>query len=118
MPDLDVMVTEFDLGHDDDVIRADWFEDTMRGFFAHPVLRGIILWGFWNNRMRYENKYLAYGPRFKVICTHTHKYSHTHAHTHKHTRTHNLLQVHTKSPSYVMHYLILVFQYFYIDLNT
>ena len=60
------MVTEFDLGHDDDVERADWFEDTLRAFFAHPVLKGVILWGFWNIRQRNKNKYLVYGKYFKV----------------------------------------------------
>jgi endo-1,4-beta-xylanase len=64
-----VFVTEFDLGHNDDVIRADWFEDAMRGFFAHPALKGHIMWGFWDVRMRYDNQYLIYGPKFKVyLC--------------------------------------------------
>nr|KAG5703688.1 hypothetical protein BaRGS_022977 [Batillaria attramentaria] len=37
---LELFMTEFDLGWDDDLERADWYEDTIRAFFAHPGLSG------------------------------------------------------------------------------
>ncbi|XP_076470537.1 anti-sigma-I factor RsgI6-like [Babylonia areolata] len=38
--DLDVMVTEFDLGHNDDVIRADWLEDAYESVLRPPGAEG------------------------------------------------------------------------------
>ena len=55
-------MTEFDLGWPDDVERADWFEDAIRAFFAHPKLGGVILWGFWNQSMKYQDHELVSGP--------------------------------------------------------
>jgi endo-1,4-beta-xylanase len=64
---LELFITEFDVGWDDDVVRADWFEDAVRAYFAHPGLSGLILWGFWRERQRYKNEYLIYGEDLKVI---------------------------------------------------
>ena len=68
-------MTEFDLGWPDDVERADWFEDAIRAFFAHHKLGGVILWGFWNQSMKYQDHELVSGPdqshltvRSGVLC--------------------------------------------------
>ncbi|XP_076444115.1 uncharacterized protein LOC143282381 [Babylonia areolata] len=58
---IPVMMTEFDLGWHDALERADWFEDAIRAFFAHPTLHGVILWDLWNHTMRYQNKGLVVG---------------------------------------------------------
>lgn len=62
---LELFMTEFDLGWDDDEERADWFEDAFRAFFAHKDLQGVILWGIWKDTQRYQNKYLIYGEDLK-----------------------------------------------------
>ncbi|XP_076444368.1 uncharacterized protein LOC143282564 [Babylonia areolata] len=59
---LDLMMTEFDIGWHDEVERADWLEDSIRAFFGHPALKGVILWGFWNGSMRYPDHELVTGP--------------------------------------------------------
>lgn len=38
------MMTEFDLAWPDVVQRADWHEDAMRVFYAHPGLHGAAIW--------------------------------------------------------------------------
>ncbi|XP_070213102.1 uncharacterized protein [Littorina saxatilis] len=62
---LEIFLTEFDIGWRDDVVRADWFEDAMRAYFAHPGLSGVILWGFWKDWQTYQDKYLVYGKDMK-----------------------------------------------------
>lgn len=63
---LELFMTEFDLGWPDEVVRADWLEDAIRAFFAHPGLSGVILWDIWDLRQRYPDKGLLTGPELKV----------------------------------------------------
>ncbi|KAL8616645.1 hypothetical protein ACOMHN_031627 [Nucella lapillus] len=58
---LPIMMTEFDLGWPDRIQRADWFEDSIRAFFGHPAMHGVILWDFWNQTMKYPDKELVRG---------------------------------------------------------
>ncbi|KAK7115790.1 uncharacterized protein [Littorina saxatilis] len=59
---LDLMMTEFDIGWPDIAVRADWLEDSIRAFFGHPGLKGVIMWGFWNGSMRDPDHELVLGP--------------------------------------------------------
>ena len=59
---LELMMTEFDIGWPDDLERADWFEDSIRAFFGHPKMRGVILWDFWNQTMKEQDHELVSGP--------------------------------------------------------
>nr|KAG5685295.1 hypothetical protein BaRGS_010213 [Batillaria attramentaria] len=62
---LELFMTEFDVAWEDDEERADWFEDAIRAFFAHPDLSGIILWDFWDLSMREPFKHLVSGEKLK-----------------------------------------------------
>ncbi|XP_025077976.1 uncharacterized protein LOC112554421 [Pomacea canaliculata] len=64
---LELFMTEFDLGWPDEVVRADWLEDAIRAFFAHPGLSGVILWDIWDLRQRYPDKGLLTGQELKFI---------------------------------------------------
>ena len=55
-------MTEFDLEWPNELERADWFEDTIRAFFGHPQLNGVILWRFWNETDKDQNQELVQGP--------------------------------------------------------
>ena len=59
---MELMMTEFDIGWPDEVERADWFEDSIRAFFGHHKLSGVILWGFWNESMKDQDHELVTGP--------------------------------------------------------
>lgn len=59
---LEVTMTEFDIGWPHVVERADWLEDSIRAFFGHPAMTGVILWGFWNESMRDPHHELLVGP--------------------------------------------------------
>ena len=64
---LDLMMTEFDIGWPDDLVRADWLEDCMRAFFGHPAMKGVILWGFWGEAMADPDHELVEGPDMNNI---------------------------------------------------
>ena len=68
---LEIMMTEYDLGWHDELERADWFEDSIRAFFGHPRLSGVVLWGFWNQTMETRDHELVSGPDQSrlTVCT-------------------------------------------------
>jgi len=41
-------MTEYDIGWHDELERADWFEDSIRAFFGHPKMTGVVSWRLWN----------------------------------------------------------------------
>ena len=43
-----VWVTELDVNMDDFSDCAQAYEDLLRVLFSHPVVEGIIMWGFWD----------------------------------------------------------------------
>ncbi|KAK7103320.1 uncharacterized protein [Littorina saxatilis] len=45
---LPVWVTEFNIVAADENKRAEFVETAMRAFYGHPVVEGILLWGFWD----------------------------------------------------------------------
>ena len=59
---LDLMMTEFDIGWEDAVERADWFEDAVWTFFGHPKMKGMILWVVWNFDPKQDHHELVTGP--------------------------------------------------------
>lgn len=64
---LELFMTEFDVTWPDYVVRADWLEDAIRAFFAHPHLSGVILWGFWDEKFLEPNKHLVSGDNLEII---------------------------------------------------
>jgi hypothetical protein len=69
----DVMMTEFDIQWEDEIVRGDWMEDAFRAFFASPHLKGVILWDFWNKTMSYPDKGLvaddySVSGRCELLC--------------------------------------------------
>ncbi|XP_046574253.1 endo-1,4-beta-xylanase 1-like [Haliotis rubra] len=48
---LPLWITELDLVHHDDTVRADWYDMALRTYFSHPAVDGIIFWGFWDHDM-------------------------------------------------------------------
>ena len=64
---LDIMMTEWDLGWNNVIERADIYEDNIRAFFAHPALLGVLNWYMWEgvqeNQVDLEfAHYLVEGP--------------------------------------------------------
>lgn len=47
---LEMQVTEFDIDTDDDTLQADYTKDFMTAIFAYPKMKGLMAWGFWENR--------------------------------------------------------------------
>ena len=45
---LEIMMTEYDIGWDNLIERADIYEDNIRAFFAHPALIGVLNWYLWD----------------------------------------------------------------------
>ena len=60
-------MTEFDIGWEDPLVRADWFEDAIRCFFGHPNLLGVSLWHFWNDSQPNPDHELVTGPNANEI---------------------------------------------------
>ncbi|WP_221030677.1 endo-1,4-beta-xylanase [Actomonas aquatica] len=46
-PDLDLRITEFDIGGEDADLQADYLRDFYTVAFSHPNMLGIQAWGFW-----------------------------------------------------------------------
>ncbi|BFY97339.1 hypothetical protein BsWGS_00379 [Bradybaena similaris] len=44
-----VWVSELSLSSHNESIKADWYETVLRLFFSHPVVEGVIFWGFWDH---------------------------------------------------------------------
>lgn len=47
---LDMQVTEFDIDIDDQELQADYTRDFLTAIFAYPKMKGLMVWGFWENR--------------------------------------------------------------------
>lgn len=46
---LDMQITEFDFGTDDEQLQADYTRDFLTAVFAHEGIDDFIMWGFWEN---------------------------------------------------------------------
>jgi GH35 family endo-1,4-beta-xylanase len=46
---LDMQVTEFDIGTDDEQLQADYTRDFLTAVFAHEGISAVTTWGFWEN---------------------------------------------------------------------
>lgn len=44
---LPVQITEFDINTKDEELQADYTRDFLIAVYSHPVVNGVILWGFW-----------------------------------------------------------------------
>ena len=55
-----------DIQEDDVNIRADHYEDTLRLYFSHEGVEGIMLWGFWDQAHSKPEAALAEGPEVTV----------------------------------------------------
>ncbi|CAD6250933.1 unnamed protein product [Miscanthus lutarioriparius] len=49
--DLPIWFTELDVCEPDDALRADDLEVVMREAYAHPAVKGVVLWGFMQGHM-------------------------------------------------------------------
>jgi GH35 family endo-1,4-beta-xylanase len=59
---IPIWITEFDFGTDDEALRADGLEALYRAAFSHPMVEGVIMWGFYENA-HWRPQYLPqYGP--------------------------------------------------------
>lgn len=47
---LPVQITEFDINTKDEELQADYTRDFLIAVYSHPVVNGVILWGFWEPR--------------------------------------------------------------------
>lgn len=47
---LPVQITEFDINTSDEELQADYTRDFLIAVYSHPVVDGVILWGFWEAR--------------------------------------------------------------------
>lgn len=47
---LEMQVTEFDIDIDDEELQADYTRDFLTAIFAYPKMKGLMVWGFWENR--------------------------------------------------------------------
>ncbi|KAH3729617.1 hypothetical protein DPMN_055592 [Dreissena polymorpha] len=45
---LPLWITELSLANKNENVTADWFEQVLTIYFAHPAVEGVILWGFWD----------------------------------------------------------------------
>ena len=46
---LDMQVTEFDVGTDDEQLQADYTRDFLTAMFAHEGVDDVVMWGFWED---------------------------------------------------------------------
>ncbi|XP_067664849.1 uncharacterized protein [Haliotis asinina] len=63
---LPLWITEMDLVHHDENIRADWYDWALRTYFSHPSVEGVIFWGFWDHQMKSPYAALINGYNFYV----------------------------------------------------
>ena len=45
--DIPVKITEFDFNSPDDSTHAQWLTNFYKVMYAHPIMEGVIAWGFW-----------------------------------------------------------------------
>ena len=60
-------MTEFDIGWLDELERADWFEDSIRAFFGHPKMTGVVSWRMWDETVRDHHHEMVQGPNTSHI---------------------------------------------------
>ncbi|XP_046331187.2 endo-1,4-beta-xylanase 3-like [Haliotis rufescens] len=63
---LPLWITEMDLVHHDENVRADWYDWALRTYFSHPAVEGVIFWGFWDHQMKSPYAALINGYNFFV----------------------------------------------------
>jgi endo-1,4-beta-xylanase len=56
---LPIWCTEFDMVAATDTLRANEIEDFYRIAFSHPAVKGILMWGFWQNSFWKDNCYIV-----------------------------------------------------------
>lgn len=44
---LPVQITEFDINTPDEELQADYMRDFLIAVYSHPIVTGVVLWGFW-----------------------------------------------------------------------
>ena len=44
---LPIKITEFDFNAPNDSIHAEWIQTFYKTMYAHPMMEGVIMWGFW-----------------------------------------------------------------------
>lgn len=47
---LEIQITEFDINNSDEMIQAAYTRDFLTAMFAHPAVKGVLTWGFWEGR--------------------------------------------------------------------
>lgn len=47
---LPIQITEFDVNTYDEALQADYTRDFLTAMFAHHGVKGVLVWGFWENR--------------------------------------------------------------------
>ncbi|KAK6194979.1 hypothetical protein SNE40_000501 [Patella caerulea] len=45
-----IWITELDINQGDNHRKAQHYEDVMRLYFSHPAVKGVMFWGFWDQR--------------------------------------------------------------------
>ena len=50
MLEKEIKITEFDIAITQEAVQADYTRDFMTMVFSHPSVKGILSWGFWENR--------------------------------------------------------------------
>ncbi|CAH1788827.1 unnamed protein product, partial [Owenia fusiformis] len=58
----EVWITELDVDQPDVNERATQYENALKIFYGHPAVRGVIVWGFWDQAHWKPNASLADGP--------------------------------------------------------
>ena len=58
---MPLFITEMDVRQEDMSLRAQGYETLIRLYFSHPKVHGIILWGFWEENLRFQSAALAEG---------------------------------------------------------
>ncbi|CAH1788825.1 unnamed protein product, partial [Owenia fusiformis] len=58
----EIWITEHDIEEINVNTRADLYEQTMKVFYAHPAVKGVLLWGFWDQAHWRPSAALAEGP--------------------------------------------------------
>ena len=48
--DLPVQITEFDFNTPDEELQAEYTRDFLIACYSHPIVTGVILWGFWESQ--------------------------------------------------------------------
>ena len=59
-------ITEYTFNTPDEEQRADWMEQGLTSFFAHPAVHGVMFWAFWDREMGEPHGSLVSGNAYHV----------------------------------------------------